>query len=284
MKCPICGKELELRNKQIGTNENGDPIFNEYAICRDCKKQWNLDKQRAKRAAAKKAAQEASAKKEAPAKENAASREVPVKEAEPKKEAPEKKAAPKQAASAGKAAPKKKAPVKKAAEDQAAPVRKAAPKKKAPAGKASGQEDEPVRKPAPKRRPRPEAEASAEPAKKPVRKRHAESSEPEDEKRYSNIPPEKVRTKHEKAARKSYGDMLETGTIDKKPLIRRKRNSWKTRPERSEETHRIKNTKKNLMSTMMTSTTMMSRDSVRCVSFSVSSLWQALLTLSTEDS
>ena len=32
MKCPICGKELELRNKQIGTNENGDPIFNEYAI------------------------------------------------------------------------------------------------------------------------------------------------------------------------------------------------------------------------------------------------------------
>ena len=43
MKCPICGKELELRNKQIGTNENGDPIFNEYAICRDCKKQWNLD-------------------------------------------------------------------------------------------------------------------------------------------------------------------------------------------------------------------------------------------------
>ena len=56
MKCPICGKELELKNKQIGTNENGDPIFNEYAICRDCRKQWNLDKQRAKKAAAKAAA------------------------------------------------------------------------------------------------------------------------------------------------------------------------------------------------------------------------------------
>ena len=53
MKCPICGKELELKNKQIGTNENGDPIFNEYAVCRDCRKQWNLDKQRAKKAAAK---------------------------------------------------------------------------------------------------------------------------------------------------------------------------------------------------------------------------------------
>ena len=82
MKCPICGKELELRNKQIGTNENGDPIFNEYAICRDCKKQWNLDKQRAKRAAAKKAAQEASAKKnEASAQETTQTREVQIKEA-----------------------------------------------------------------------------------------------------------------------------------------------------------------------------------------------------------
>ena len=49
MKCPICGKELELRNKQVGTGENGEPVFNRYAICRDCKKQWNLDKQRKKK-------------------------------------------------------------------------------------------------------------------------------------------------------------------------------------------------------------------------------------------
>ena len=28
MKCPICGKDLDLQNKQIGTSENGDPIFN----------------------------------------------------------------------------------------------------------------------------------------------------------------------------------------------------------------------------------------------------------------
>ena len=53
MKCPICGKDLDLQNKQIGTSENGDPIFNEYAICHSCKKQWNLDKQRAKKIAAK---------------------------------------------------------------------------------------------------------------------------------------------------------------------------------------------------------------------------------------
>lgn len=56
MKCPICGKAVELQKKQIGVNDKGEPIFNEYAICRSCKKQWNLDKQRAKKAAAKKAA------------------------------------------------------------------------------------------------------------------------------------------------------------------------------------------------------------------------------------
>lgn len=53
MKCPICGKEVLLQNKQVGTTENGEPIMNEYAICRDCKKQWNLDKQRAKKMAVK---------------------------------------------------------------------------------------------------------------------------------------------------------------------------------------------------------------------------------------
>ena len=42
-----------------------------------------------------------------------------------------------------------------------------------------------------------------------------EVKEPE-EKRYSNIPPEKVRKKHGKAARKGYTDMLETGMVEKK--------------------------------------------------------------------
>ena len=53
MKCPICGKDVELQKKQIGTSETGEPVFNEYAVCRDCKKQWNLDKQRARKMAAK---------------------------------------------------------------------------------------------------------------------------------------------------------------------------------------------------------------------------------------
>ena len=214
MKCPICGKELELRNKQIGTNENGDPIFNEYAICRDCKKQWNLDKQRAKRAAAKKAAQAASENKDAPVKERAQTHETPVKKPAPKAETPDKKAVLEKEGTVKKAAPKKSAPSRKPASKQEAAVKK-----------STGKEEEQVRKPAPKRRPRPDAEDSDKPAKKPVKKRRTEDSEPAEEKRYSNIPPEKVRTKREKAARKSYGDMLETGTIDKKAVKKKKKQS-----------------------------------------------------------
>ena len=212
MKCPICGKELELRNKQIGTNENGDPIFNEYAICRDCKKQWNLDKQRAKRAAAKKAAQAASENKDAPVKERAQTHETPVKKPAPKAETPDKKAVLEKEGTVKKAAPKKSTPSRKPASKQEAAVKK-----------STGKEEEQVRKPAPKRRPRPDAEDSDKPAKKPVKKRRTEDSEPAEEKRYSNIPPEKVRTKREKAARKSYGDMLETGTIDKKAVKKKKK-------------------------------------------------------------
>ena len=32
MKCPICGKDVELKNRQVGTDENGEPVFNEYAV------------------------------------------------------------------------------------------------------------------------------------------------------------------------------------------------------------------------------------------------------------
>lgn len=88
MKCPICGKDLDLQNKQIGTSENGDPIFNEYAICHSCKKQWNLDKQRAKKIAAKKAAEEkAKAEAEARAAEEKAKAEAAARAAEEKAKA-----------------------------------------------------------------------------------------------------------------------------------------------------------------------------------------------------
>lgn len=49
MKCPICGKDVELQKKQVGVDEQGTPIFHQYAVCRDCKKQWDLDKQRARK-------------------------------------------------------------------------------------------------------------------------------------------------------------------------------------------------------------------------------------------
>ncbi len=200
MKCPICGKELELRNKQIGTTESGDPIFNKYAICRDCRKQWNLDKQRAKKTAQKKAD---------PTDEKPQKPSPTVHKKETvKPKAPVKTASDKQDAQVRKAAQEKKDPAK-------TPVRK----KKAPA-KASGEIDKTT---TPKRRPRPESGDAAAPAKKPVRRRRPEGSESNEEKRYSNIPPEKVRSKREKAARKSYEDMLATGSIDKAAVRKKKR-------------------------------------------------------------
>ena len=44
MKCPICGNDVEFQNRPVGTDENHAPVFVRYAICRDCRKQWNLDK------------------------------------------------------------------------------------------------------------------------------------------------------------------------------------------------------------------------------------------------
>ncbi|MDE6957225.1 MAG: hypothetical protein K2O96_03885 [Lachnospiraceae bacterium] len=50
MKCPKCGKDLLLRNEKVGENEDGSAIYNEFGICKDCKKKFNLDKTRAKKA------------------------------------------------------------------------------------------------------------------------------------------------------------------------------------------------------------------------------------------
>lgn len=192
MKCPICGKDVELQKKQIGTSENGDPIFNEYAICRDCKKQWNLDKQRAKKMAAKKAAaQKNDAADEAPG----TARTVPA----DKKAPAEKKSVAKDR------------PHTKAAADEAP---KRAPKKKRPAGAGSVSAEESA-----KRRPENSKAASA---KKPVKKRPTEKPVSSDEEqRYANIPSEKVRAKREKAVRKGYEEMLATDP-NSKPVKKRK--------------------------------------------------------------
>ena len=60
MNCPICKNELEIKQKKVGENAAGEIIYNEFAICHNCKKQWNLDKQREKK---KKLAKEALAEK-----------------------------------------------------------------------------------------------------------------------------------------------------------------------------------------------------------------------------
>lgn len=186
MKCPKCGKEVELQTKKVGTSESGDPIYNEYAICRDCKKQWNLDKQRAKKAA------DSSKKDEpkAPVKEHT-EKAAPVKEETPKA-APVKKEAPKAAPmkeEAPKVAPVKE-PVKKA------PVRKAEaserPVPKKPVKARPLEEERPVR-----------AKKPTDPASRPMKKA-SETNEP----KYSNIPPKKVRAKREEAVKSNYETML----------------------------------------------------------------------------
>ena len=202
MKCPICGKDVELKNRQVGTDADGKPVFNEYAVCRDCKKQWNLDKQRAKRMAAKEAA--------------AASPDTGRKKAEPGHGA---KAEPAKAAAVKKPVPVKEEPVKK-------PVRKSIP-----AEEASGVKKKPAETP---------GSGKGAPAKKPVARRkaapakkHPEGSSPSDdreEKRYANIPSEKIRTKREKAVREGYEDMLSTDPRHKAP----RKKSAKERTEEKE--------------------------------------------------
>lgn len=120
MNCPICKKELEIKNKKVGENAAGEAIYNEFAICHDCKKQWNLDKQRAKANVAAKANTE----------------KTEIKTAEVSKKAPVGSETPSDAAPT----PKKKRPV--SSDEQAQPVRKV--KKKRPVNPETVQAKEPV--------------------------------------------------------------------------------------------------------------------------------------------
>ena len=139
MKCPICGKDVELQKKQVGVDEQGAPVFHQYAVCRDCKKQWDLDKQRARKAVPDTAVN--TGKAEAP----------PV---QPEKDPGEHKGTAPDAshktgavkkAPVGSAAPEKKEPKKPAA---AHPFPEGMPSRKAAAGAAPA-EGKVSRKPAP---------------------------------------------------------------------------------------------------------------------------------------
>lgn len=205
MQCPICKKDLEIKNKKIGENEAGEAIYNEFAICRDCKKQWNLDKQREKK---KKLAKEALAEKpvgadkaaEKPRKKRpAAEGERPVRKPRPKTEG------------SSEEQPSRPHPKKR-------PVTSDRPLLKYAEGQEGSREEV---------RPRPKKKRPEE--AKPV---HAidnsstriisdeedelkitapDFSIPEEEKEqtYSNIPPKHVREKREQEMRENYQNMLD---------------------------------------------------------------------------
>ena len=199
MKCPICGKDLDLQNKQIGTSENGDPIFNEYAICHSCKKQWNLDKQRAKKIAAKKAAEEkAKAEAAARAAEEKAKAEAAARAAEEKAKAD----------AAARAAEEKRA----ARREAKARARKEAIARLAADKGISEEEAERILK------------ERARARKAAAQKAATDNSE---EQKYGNIPAEEIRDKREKAVRKGYEDMLATDP-DSKAAKKKKKEEAET--------------------------------------------------------
>ena len=220
MKCPLCGKDVILQQKQVGTNENGEPIMNQYAICKDCKKQWNLDKQRAKKMAAKKAVEDA-------------------KQAEPTRSGEEKNAVKKSRPVNGEDAPRKRRPVNedgtpkkhRTTDEEATPKKRrpvnedGTPKKRRPVnedgtpkkrrtadGEATPKKRRPVNEDGtPKKRRTADGEAAPK-KRRPIEEEAALSSASEttEEQKYSNIPPQHVRAKREHAMRKGYEDMLST--------------------------------------------------------------------------
>ena len=221
MKCPICGKDLDLQNKQIGTSENGDPIFNEYAICHSCKKQWNLDKQRAKKIAAKKAAEEkAKAEAEARAAEEKAKAEAEARAAEEKAkaEAAARAAEEKAKAEAAAHAAEEKAKAERAARREAkARARKEAIARLAADKGISEEEAERILK----------ERARARKAAAQKAATDATATDNSEEQKYGNIPAEEIRDKREKAVRKGYEDMLATDP-DSKAAKKKKKEEAET--------------------------------------------------------
>ena len=217
MKCPICGKDLDLQNKQIGTSENGDPIFNEYAIFHSCKKQWKLDKQRAKKIAAKKAAEEkAKAEAEARAAEEKAKAEAAARAAEEKAKAEAAARAAEEKAKADTAA--RAAEEKRAARREAkARARKEAIARLAADKGISEEEAERILKERARAR-----KAAAQKAATDVT-----ATDNSEEQKYGNIPAEEIRDKREKAVRKGYEDMLATDP-DSKAAKKKKKEETET--------------------------------------------------------
>ena len=209
-----------MQNKQIGTSENGDPIFNEYAICHSCKKQWNLDKQRAKKIAAKKAAEEkAKAEAAARAAEEKAKAEAAARAAEEKAKAEAAARAAEEKAKADAAA--RAAEEKRAARREAkARARKEAIARLAADKGISEEEAERILK----------ERARARKAAAQKAATDATATDNSEEQKYGNIPAEEIRDKREKQFAKGYEDMLATDPDSK--AAKKKRRGSRTAKQR----------------------------------------------------
>ena len=232
MKCPICGKEVELQNKQVGTDANGAPVFHEYAVCRDCKKQWDLDKQRAKKHAEKAtaSAQMKTGKPEKPVAptQKPISEKKPVQKAAPTEKPVENPAkrpvdpvrkkttasAPKKDSSHEKKTVPQKSPakaVKPTSEKENVQAEKSTHTKKEATARAAVKKDVTAKAAAGKKEPAVQKSTSHSRPSTPANSSTANTTvNTETEQYYGNIPPEHIRAKRERAVRQSYEEMLAT--------------------------------------------------------------------------
>lgn len=49
MRCKRCGQEMKVKSVEVGKDTQGNPIYNDYAFCYECKIKINLDKKKAKK-------------------------------------------------------------------------------------------------------------------------------------------------------------------------------------------------------------------------------------------
>lgn len=225
MKCPICGKEVELQKKQVGVDEMGEPVFHQYAVCRDCKKQWNLDKRRAKKAAADTrpiASRADDEQKDTDVQqtsvetETAKVTETSVENVQPAVEEKSTSEAAKDIESAGEE-------VRDDGNEETVES----------SDKNSVSLDETKKESRPSSRPVKKQDVSRQ-GKRSASGKRPPSGKQGSEQRYANIPPEKVRVKKEKAVKQAYEDMLATDP-DYKPKKKKRPEEEKSVSKKSEQ-------------------------------------------------
>lgn len=56
MRCRRCGQEMKVKSVEVGKDAQGNPIYNDYAFCYECKIKINLDKKKTKKESSNKLA------------------------------------------------------------------------------------------------------------------------------------------------------------------------------------------------------------------------------------